>query len=98
MKKTKVSIEKLELEKPQISIDVNAALIIELEDKGQDFLEFQVDKDGIILKAIPYQTEIWKGAYIPLTSVKVGKVLPIHKPPYINFGFLKYKVKSVKTT
>ena len=31
--------------------------VITLEDKGQDFTKLITDKDGIVVKAEPYQTE-----------------------------------------
>ena len=68
---------------------------IKLEDKGQNFLEFIV-KDDIIIRAEPFQTEVWKGGSIPTNDVKVGELLPIHKPPHINFGYLKYNVESIE--
>lgn len=74
--------------------------IIELEDNGQDFLEIVTDQDGVIIETRPFQTSVWKGGIIPIEQkhmMKVGKNLPIHHPPNINFGFLKHKIKSVKT-
>lgn len=68
---------------------------ITLEDKGQDFLEVIVE-DNKIIQTLPFQTDIWKGAYVPVEMVIVGKKMPIHKPPHINFGFLNYKVESVE--
>lgn len=74
--------------------------IIGLEDNGQDFLELVTDEDGTIIDAKPFQKEIWEGATIPIEApgmVEVGKFLPIHNPPYINYGFLKHRIESVKT-
>lgn len=70
--------------------------VIRLEDNGQDFLEFVVNDENIIIEAKPFQNSIWSGAYVPLNMVRVGKVLPIHKPPHMEFGFLKHKVESIK--
>lgn len=70
--------------------------IIELEDKGQDFLELITDEYGVIVDAKPFQKDIWVGGIIPETMLAVGKALPIHKPPHINYGFLKHNVKSIK--
>jgi hypothetical protein len=73
--------------------------IIELEDNGQDFLKLITDQNGVILDAKPFQKEVWAGGVIPLDfgMLVVGEALPIHKPPHINFGFLKHNVKSIKT-
>lgn len=65
-----------------------------LEDNGQDFLEFIVEND-VIIDVFPFQKEIWKGAYILIEMVIVGEKCPIHKPPYINFGELKYNVEEL---
>lgn len=69
---------------------------ITVEDKGQDVLWFKINNAGIVEEAGPFQKEVWKGAYIPYWDVYVGQPLPIHLPPYITHGFLKYKVTSVK--
>jgi hypothetical protein len=71
--------------------------IIELEDNGQDFIELITDQDGIIIDAKPFQKEVWVGGIIPIeTMLAVGEELPVHKPPHINYGLLKHKVKSIK--
>jgi len=77
------------------SKNMNIKTTIELEDSGQDFLLLNLDEDGVILSTEPFQTSVWKGGAVPMTMVKIGKELPIHKPPHINFGFLKHKVKSI---
>ncbi len=69
--------------------------LIELEDNGQDFLLIHVE-DNFIIKTEPFQTDIWEGSYVPIEDVKVGEEMPIHKPPHINFGYLKHKVESIK--
>jgi hypothetical protein len=73
--------------------------IIELEDNGQDFLELVTNHVGIIIDAKPFQKEAWEGGIIPIFDQEmcvVGESLPIHKPPHINFGFLKHNIKSIK--
>lgn len=72
---------------------------ITLEDKGQDFTSLIVSDKGKVLEARPFQTSIWKGAYIPITvdgMVQVGKLCPIHNPPHINYGHLKYKIERIE--
>lgn len=98
MKKEKITIDQLHLSKPTTGTDPEAVLIIELEDKGQDYTEFQVDKNGFVLRAVPFQTDLWKGAYIPLRNIKVGRPLPIHHPPHLRFTYLTLNVVNVKTT
>lgn len=55
-------------------------------------------QSGGIVDAKPFQKEAWVGGVIPLDfgMLVVGEALPIHKPPHINFGFLKHNVKSIK--
>lgn len=72
---------------------------ITLEDKGQDFLVLYVSAAGEIIDAKPFQSEIWKGGYIPINDssmVAVGEYCPIHHPPYIMFGFLNYKIEKIE--
>lgn len=70
--------------------------IIHFEDNGQDFLQFIVE-DDIVVEAKPFQTDIWKGAYIPVYNVNVGEPCPIHHPPHINYGYLKHNVEKIET-
>ena len=70
---------------------------ITLEDKGQDLLWLRVNDAGLVEEAGPFQNEIGKDSYIPLWIVEVGKPCPIHHYPHIIYGFLKYKVESIKT-
>ncbi len=69
---------------------------ITLEDKGQDLLWLRVNEGGLVEEAGPFQNEFWKGAYIPVWNLRTGQLLPIHHPPHIIRGFLKYKVISIK--
>lgn len=69
---------------------------IYLEDNGQDFTEIICDDDGVIIETIPFQTEIWKGGAVSTVMIEVGKELPLHHPPHINFGFLKHKVEKIE--
>lgn len=66
-----------------------------LEDKGQDFTRFVTDHNGVVIETLPYQTEFWKGAEIPVTVQKTGDLCMIHKPPHIKFGYLNYKVIAI---
>ena len=43
---------------------------IRFEDKGQDFLEWTLNKKGFVTKSMPFQTSIWKGTKVILISVK----------------------------
>ncbi|MFZ7175084.1 hypothetical protein ACLSYX_09745 [[Pasteurella] aerogenes] len=69
---------------------------ITLEDKGQDFTRLKTDEKGIVIATEPYQTEVWKGALIPITQQKIGDLCMIHHLPHIKYGYLKYKVLAIK--
>ena len=72
---------------------------ITLEDCGQDLLVLYVDSIGKVIEAAPFQNSVWVGATIPIWSeeiVKVGELCPIHKPPHLNYSFLKYKIESIE--
>ncbi len=69
---------------------------IELEDKGQDFTRLRTNEQGIVIAAEPYQTDVWKGALIPISQQKIGDLCMIHHLPHIEYGYLKYKVLDIK--
>lgn len=69
---------------------------IVLEDKTQDFTRFITDENGVIIEALPFQTDFWKGATIPLEMQNIGDLCMIHHPPYIEYGYLKYKVTQIQ--
>ena len=45
---------------------------IYFEDKGQDFLEWTINKKGFVTKSEPFQTWVWEGTKIILASIKIG--------------------------
>ena len=69
--------------------------LVELEDLGQDFTTFETTEIGEIIAAKPFQTDIWKGGYIPIKSQGIGDLCMMHKPPEFVYGFLKYKVIKI---
>lgn len=74
------------------------SILIELEDNGQDFLQILCDDNGIVIETRPFQTDIWKGASIPIHDkdmFAIGEELPINHPPNIIFGFLKHKIIKI---
>ena len=74
---------------------MTTGFIIELEDNGQDFLSFETDKDGTIIKTEPFQGEIWNGGYIPMHSQIEGELCMMHKLPEFDRGFLKHRVTKI---
>jgi hypothetical protein len=48
-------------------------LIIVFEDHGQDFLEWEIDANGIVVDSRPFQRQIWSGNFLPFfDSLKPG--------------------------
>lgn len=45
---------------------------IYFEDKGQDFLEWTLDKNSVVIKSMPFQTSVWAGTKIIPISIKIG--------------------------
>jgi|ETNvirome_6_1000_1030641.scaffolds.fasta_scaffold00018_45 hypothetical protein len=37
---------------------------LHIEDHGQDFLEWDIDNDGIVVECRPFQNDIWKGTRV----------------------------------
>ena len=72
---------------------------ITLEDCGQDFTTLYTDEQGIVIDARPFQSKIWRGAIIPVNDsslFEIGKPLPIHHPPHIMYGFLRYRIQNIE--
>ena len=68
---------------------------IKLEDKGQDFTAFITDEYGFIQEAVPFQTDIWQGGLSPIEYQKIGEPCMFHKPDFLEYGFLKYRVTGI---
>lgn len=68
---------------------------VELKDNGQDFTKLITDDAGVVVRSEPFQTSIWKGAYIPIESLIIGDLCMIHHPPNIVYGHLKHEVLSI---
>ncbi len=94
MKTTKLDLSKIKINIPDFSIHPDCSLTIEFEDKGQDFLYWQVNSDGLVVQCNPFQNEIWKGTYVNLKELKIGKE-PLIVTKYGDFTSLNYKVISV---
>ena len=76
-----------------------ANIKISIEDLGQDFTALYINEKGIVIDAKPFQAALWRGAIIPIhdtTLCKVGEHLPIHCPPHIEYGFLRYKITKIE--
>jgi len=70
--------------------------IVKLEDHGQDFTEFHVDRTNTIIDARPFQGWVWKGFRIEQRRIKPGMHVTLTKTGK-NPMTLKYAVRSVTT-
>lgn len=79
----------------QLELVEKVGFKIELQDNGQDFLFFTTDQYGIILKAEPFQSDIWEGGYVPVEAQELNKPCMMHHLPHFNRGFLKHNVIAI---
>lgn len=68
---------------------------ITLEDEGQDLLWLIIENNTVV-DGGPFHGGLYEGAIVPMVNVKVGELLPIHHPPLIEYGFLRYIVEKVE--
>jgi hypothetical protein len=68
------------------------AMTIEFEDQGQDYREWDLDKDGKILASFPFG-ETYVGEFVPLDSISIGQ-RPIIKLSYGSFR-CQFKVTNI---
>jgi hypothetical protein len=65
------------------------------EDKGQDFLYWDIDYVGEVVVCGPFQGWLWVGCIVCLETLKAGKCLEyIH--PRLGRGGIKYKVIRIE--
>lgn len=72
--------------------DKKVKYIVEIEDHGQDFLEWHLNKDGVVVDCKPFQAWIWVGNVVDLATVKQGFRLTMESGDVLN-----YPTKKVKT-
>lgn len=72
--------------------------IIELEDCGQDFTEFHVNDQNVIVEARPFQTWVWAGLRIAPRLVRSGVKLSLLKEGSDKPMKLRYRVIGVRNT
>lgn len=70
--------------------------IIHLEDQGQDLLRLVLDKDDRVIREEPINRGIFKGGFVPDSVLEIGCPCPMHLPPDIEFGYLKYTVVNIE--
>ncbi len=73
-------------------------LTIELEDHGQDFLEWDIDDTGKVVDCRPFQADVWKGTIVHNRDIRPGDILFIVTPigKRKKLLTLNYPVKSVR--
>ena len=68
---------------------------IHFEDHGQDFLSWDIDENGTIIKSGPFQDWVWKGKVVKMETLKVGQKLS-----YISHGVyemdIRYPVEKIE--
>jgi len=47
------------------------------EDHGQDFLEWDLDENGVVIACRPFQEGIWKGTKVLNSEIRPGEYLLI---------------------
>lgn len=67
---------------------------IKLEDHGQDFLEWDIEK-GRVVGCRPFQGSVWIGTRVLNKRPRKGSVLRIIPPRQRAANTLKYRVESV---
>lgn len=71
------------------------------EDRGQDFLEWDLDADGLVVDCRPFQASAWIGVRVQLDepdSVKVGSLLMIKAQRESAYRVLRHPVARVVPT
>lgn len=69
--------------------------IIHLEDQGQDLLRLVIE-NGSVIEEQPINRGIFIGGGVPDFLLEVGQPCPMHCPPNIVFGYLKYNVSKIE--
>lgn len=70
-------------------------MIIEFEDHFQDFLEWKIDKTGIVIDCQPCQSKFWCGCKVlNKDELKVGGYVKL-ETRYDKIQ-IKYPIKSIK--
>ncbi|EEF78404.1 hypothetical protein [Methylophaga thiooxydans] len=68
--------------------------MIVFEDRGQDFLEWDIDEDGVVVDSRPFQAGIWSGTFV--SDIKVGERPTVTSPRDGVQRQLKYRVIDIQ--
>lgn len=67
---------------------------ITFEDNGQDFLEWDVNEQGIVIDCRPFQKWMWCGCKVDIKSFNSGShVNYLH--PRVGAGQIKYRIEKI---
>ncbi|MFL7926013.1 hypothetical protein ACKAVU_16325 [Acinetobacter baumannii] len=72
-----------------------AGITAQLEDHGQDFLEFDI-KDGRIVAARPFQSTIWNGLEVLNETIEPGDYIAFRCRDSTGIRTLRYPVVSIR--
>lgn len=71
-------------------------MILHFADHHQDFLQWHLDRRGVVVKSEPFQTGIWKGTEVQRhESLKPGDIVFI-KNKHIGYTTLNYRVEKIE--
>lgn len=71
---------------------------IRFQDQGQDFLEWDVTREGTVIDCRPYQAAIWNGSKVlNLADLKPGSLVEFKAPRINNVSTIKIPVARVVT-
>lgn len=73
-------------------MEMKAIITLVFEDKGQDFLEWDLDKNNVVVGCRPFQYRMWRG--VKVFAPKVGR-MPKIEHPSLEKETLAYKIISI---
>jgi hypothetical protein len=69
-------------------------MTVVLEDRGQDFLEFDI-RGGRIVASRPFQRWLWVGVEVTNQSLSIGKFISYRRDDYSGVKTIKYPIIAV---
>ncbi|WP_193222238.1 hypothetical protein [Alkalilimnicola sp. S0819] len=67
---------------------------IRFEDQGQDFLEWDIDQEGVVVDSRPFQRHVWCGTQVQ--DVAIGQQPTVITPHVGVAGLLNYRVVHIR--
>ena len=69
---------------------------IVFEDHGQDFLEWDINRHGIVVGCRPFQEGVWKGTIVIDQDIHPGDRINIVRKGSPQVLYVKYPVEKIK--